>query len=127
MKRLYIMELPYLFKVVEKSGTLLAALLSRPDLSGCLYPDCQVEETGASYTRAGTNYTGTCTLCDKWYRGEMGFNAHARLNTHEKQIRGNVEANSMARHLAEEHPTRRRDPTAFSFNVERAGERPLTR
>ena len=33
----------------------------------------------------------------------------------------------MARRLAEEHPTRRRDPTAFSFTVERAGERPLTR
>ena len=53
--------------------------------------------------------------------------AKSNLRTHEKQIRGNVEANSMARHLSEEHPTRRRDPTAFSFNVERAGERPLTR
>ena len=32
-----------------------------------------------------------------------------------------------ARLLAEEHPARRRDPKAFSFTVERAGERPLTR
>ena len=61
------------------------------------------------------------------YGGETGFNAHARIDTHEKQIRGNIEANSMARHLEEEHPARRRDPTAFSFTVERAGERPLTR
>ena len=61
------------------------------------------------------------------YGGETGFNAHARLDTHEKQIRGNLEANSMARHMAEEHPARRRDPTAFTFTVERAGERPLTR
>ena len=38
-----------------------------------------------------------------------------RIDTHEKQIRGNLEANSMARHLAEDHPARRRDPTAFSF------------
>ena len=38
-----------------------------------------------------------------------------------------MEANSIARHLDEEHPTRRRDPTAISFTVERAGERPLTR
>ena len=114
-------------KVVEKSGTPLAALLSRPDLSGCLFPDCRVEDTGPSHTSAGTNYTGTYTLCEKRYRGETGFNAHARLDTHEKQIRGNLEANSMARHLAEEHPTRRRDPTAFNFTVERAGERPLTR
>ena len=114
-------------KVVEKSGTPLATLLSRPDLSGCLFPDCRVEDTGTSHTRAGANYTGTCTLCEMRYRGETGFNAHARLDTHERQIRGNLEANSMARHLAEEHPARRRDPTAFSFTVERAGERPLTR
>ena len=37
-------------KVVEKSGTPLAALLSRPDLSGCLFPDCRVEDTGTSQT-----------------------------------------------------------------------------
>ena len=54
------------------------------------------------------------------------FNAHARLDTHERQIRGNVEANSIARHLAEEHPARRRDHTTFSFTVERSGEQPLT-
>ena len=114
-------------KVVEKSGTQLAALLSRPDLSSCLYPDCRVEDTGTSHTRAGANYTGTCTLCEMRYRGETGFNAHARLDTHERQIRGNLEANSMARHLADEHPARRRDPAAFTFTVERAGERPLTR
>ena len=59
--------------------------------------------------------------------GETWFNAHARIDTHEKQIRGNVEVNSMARHLEEEHLARRRDPTTFSFTVERAGERPLTR
>ena len=57
----------------------------------------------------------------------MGFNAHARLDTHEKQIRGSVQANSMARHLTEEHPDRRRDPTTFSFRVEKAGERLLPR
>ena len=114
-------------KVVEKSGPPLAALLSRPDLSGCLFPDCRVEDTGTSHTRAGANYTGTCTICDMRYRGETGFNAHSRIDCHEKQIRGNVEANSMARHLAEEHPARRRDHTAFTFTVERAGERPLTR
>ena len=61
-------------------------------------------------------------MCQKRYRGETGFNAHARLDTHEKQIRGSVQANSMARHLTEEHPARRRDPTTFSFQVEKAGE-----
>ena len=38
-----------------------------------------------------------------------------------------METNSKARHLEEEHPARRRDPTTFTFTVERAGERPLTR
>ena len=61
------------------------------------------------------------------YRGETGFNAHSRIDTDEKQIRGNVEANSMARHLAEEHLARRQDHTAFTLTVERVGERPLTR
>ena len=28
----------------------------------------------------------------------------------------------MPRHLGEEHPARRRNPTAFSFTVERVGE-----
>ena len=56
-------------------------------------------------------------MCHKRYRGETGFNAHARLDTHEKQIRGSIQANSMARHLTEEHPARRLDPT--SFRVER--------
>ena len=114
-------------KVIEKSGTPLSSLLVSPDLSGCLYPDCQMAETGVSHTRSGANYTGTCTVCHKRYRGETGFNAHARLDTHEKQIRGSVQANSMARHLTEEHPDRRRDPTTFSFRVEKAGERPLLR
>ena len=57
-------------KVVEKSGTPLAALLSQPDLSGCLFPDCRVEDMGTSHTRAGANYRGTCSLCEMRYRGE---------------------------------------------------------
>ena len=77
-------------KVVEKSGTPLSSLLVNPDLSGCLYPDCRVADTGTSHTRSGANYTGTCILCDKRYRGETGFNAHARIDTHEKQIRDSV-------------------------------------
>ena len=44
-------------KVVEKSGTPLAALLSYPDLSDCLFPDCWVEDTGTSHTRARSGLT----------------------------------------------------------------------
>ena len=46
------------------------------------------------------------SLCDMRYR-ETGFNV-------------------LARHLAEKRLTRRRDPTAFTFTVDRARERPLT-
>ena len=43
-------------------------------------------------------------MCQKRYRGETGFNAHARLETHEKQILGSVQANSMAWHLTNTFP-----------------------
>ena len=52
-------------KVVEESGTSLGSLLTRPDLSGCLYPDCRMEDSGPSHLRAGANYMGVCTICSK--------------------------------------------------------------
>ena len=55
-------------KVVEESGTSHGSLLTRPDLSGCLYPDCRMEDSGPSHLRAGANYMGVCTICSKRYR-----------------------------------------------------------
>ena len=40
-------------KVVEESGTSLGSLLTRPDLSGCLFPDCRMSSSGPSHLRAG--------------------------------------------------------------------------
>ena len=114
-------------KVVEESGTSLGSLLTRPDLSGCLYPDCRMEDSGPSHLRAGANYTGVCTICSRRYRGETGFSAHARINSHEKEIRTNDQRNSMAQHLTINHPAQRKNVDAFSFMVVTAGERPLTR
>ena len=54
-----------IIKVVEESGTSLGSLLTRPDLSGCLYPDCRMEDSGPSHLRAGANYMGVCTICSK--------------------------------------------------------------
>ena len=48
----------YKIKVVEKSGTPLSSLLVSPDLSGCLYPDCHVADTGVSHTGAGLTTRG---------------------------------------------------------------------
>ena len=86
-------------KVVEESGTALGSLLTRPDLSGCLYPNCRMDNAGPSHLRAGANYTGVCEICQKRYRGETGFSAHARIESHEKNIRTNEQKNSLAQHL----------------------------
>ena len=45
-------------KIVEESGTSLGSLLTRPNHSGCLYPDCSMDNAGSSHLRAGVNYTG---------------------------------------------------------------------
>ena len=38
-------------KLVEQTGVSVRALLTKPDLSGCLYPQCEVEEDGASHSQ----------------------------------------------------------------------------
>ena len=114
-------------KVVEESGTSLGSILTRPDLSGCLYPDCRMEESGPSHLRAGANYTGVCSLCAMRYRGETGFGAHARIKSHEAQIRSNDQRSSMAQHLTQKHPGQKKNVEVFNFEVATTGERPLTR
>ena len=52
---------------------------------------------------------------------------HARINSHEKQIRADDQRNSMAQHLTINHPAQRKNPTLFPFKVVTSGERPLTR
>ena len=114
-------------RVTEQSGTQISALLTTPDLSGCLFPDCDIEEQGASHSRRGANYTGTCKLCGKIYRGETGFGAHSRVTQHRADIRSNSVTNSLAQHISEEHPEHLRDPSLFSFSVNRTGPKALER
>ena len=61
------------------------------------------------------------------YRGETGFSAHARIDSHEKEIRSNDQRNSMAQHLTQKHPAQQKNVNMFSFEVLTTGERPLTR
>ena len=49
-------------KLVEQSGISVKTLLTRPDLSGCLHPECDIAENGASHSRRGANYTGECSV-----------------------------------------------------------------
>ena len=114
-------------RVSEQSGTSLGALLTTPDLSGCLFPRCTISEDGASHSRRGANYCGTCLLCSDLYKGESGFGAHTRIQQHREDIRRNSEHNSLALHLAEKHPDHRSDPNSFVFSVTNTGTKPLQR
>ena len=51
-------------KLIEQSRVSVTALLTRPDLSGCLFPDCKIEEDSCW----GANYTGEC---QDWARLEL--------------------------------------------------------
>ena len=114
-------------RIVEQSGTKISALLTTPDLSGCLHPRCDIAEEGASHSRRGANYNGTCAICGKIYRGETGFGAHTRVKQHKEDIRKNNENNSLAAHLLEDHPEHRGDTNAIIFSVTKTGPRPLER
>ena len=114
-------------KVAEQSGTKISALLTTPDLSGCLQPMCHISEEGASHTRRGANYTGTCNICGMIYHGETGFSAHTRINQHREDIRKNSDGNSISVHLSEQHPQNRGDPDSINFSVSKTGPKPLQR
>ena len=55
-------------RVTEQSGLSVSSMLTTPDLSGCLFPRCTITEGGASHSRRGANYTGTCLVCGDLYR-----------------------------------------------------------
>ena len=114
-------------RVTEQAGTSISALLTTPNLSGCLHPSCTISEEGASHSRRGANYTGTCMICGNVYRGETGFGAQTRVNQHREDIRKNNYNNSMALHLSEQHPEHRGDPDAIVFSVNKTGPKPLFR
>ena len=52
-------------KIAEQSGTALSALLTSPDLSGCLFPRCTISEDGGSHSRRGSRalvlFVAVCT------------------------------------------------------------------
>ena len=73
------------------------ALLTRPDLSGCLQLESNIAEDGASHSRRGANYGA------------------------------NQDTNSMAAHLNNEHPEYSRDPLAIKFSVTKTGPKCLER
>ena len=61
------------------------------------------------------------------YKGETGSGAHTRISSHKSEIRANLDTNSMAAHLSNEHPDQSRDPLAIKFSVTRTGPKCLER
>ena len=95
---------------------------------GALWPDCIICETGeggASHTRHGAVYQGTCLVCGRSqtlgrYDGETGDSAYHRIHGkegHKKSIiKGNLK-NAFAKHISIYHPEKKGDYKTFKFNV----------
>ena len=113
--------------ISEQSGTKISALLTSPDLSGCLHPICDISEEGASHSRRGANFSGTCIICGNIYRGETGFEAHTRVLQHGEDFRRKYVNNSMAAHISDHHLEHQGDSTASVFSVSKTGPSPLLR
>ena len=119
-------------KVVETSGPSLSSLITRPNLSGCMYLNCRIEGEGASHLRRGANYTGRCQVsgCESRYRGESGFGGHARItgkNGHLSDIRLKNQRNSIAQHLRQQHPEHEGNLNAIKFKITHTHKKPLER
>ena len=123
-------------KVIEKGGVSLKNNFVRMDLTGCPYDDCYLCETGiqgASHTRSGIHYSGTCTLCEKdgisaRYDGETGRNGYWRSTKfHKKEILKNDLKNAFTKHLNIHHPDHLRDPSVFKLRVESTHSKCLDR
>ena len=114
--------------MVETGGTKVKDILVRPDLTDFIWPDCIIcksGEGGASHTRRGAVYQGTCTVCEETltlgrYDGETGDSAFHRIHGevgHRKSImKGNIK-NAFAKHISIYHPEREGDCNTFKFKV----------
>ena len=119
-------------KVVETSGPSLSSLITRPNLSGCVYPNCRIEGEGASHLRRGANNTRRCQVsgCESRYRGESGFGGHTRItskNGHLSDIRLKNQRNSIAQHLRQQHPEHEGNVDAIKFKITHTHKKPLER
>ena len=99
--------------------THLLAQLSKikPDQTGCIWPDCLICDTGeggASHTRRGAVYQGTCLVCGRSqklgrYDGDSAYQRIHGDSGHKSSIvNGNIK-NAYAKHIAEKR--------CFKFNV----------
>ena len=117
-------------KIAETGGPSIRAKLSNTNLTGCPIPACflcEGGEGGASHTRSGALYKGTCKLCGKTYWGETGDNGYTRFNQHKESIKRMEKTNAFAKHLSIEHPDQQKNPDTFKMKVEKTYQKPLDR
>ena len=123
-------------KIIETGGKSLLQHLVRLDLTGCFYEDCYLCESdvkgGASHTRRGAHYSGTCSLCGEnqklaRYDGETGYSGYNRTREHRKDISDKNVKNAFAKHLEIFHPERQGDPSVFKLKVEATYQKCLNR
>ena len=113
-------------KVIETGGKSMKQTLVRMDLTGCIYPDCYLCESGeggASHTRSGVQYSGTCNLCAEKgisavYHGESGRSGYLRTKQHKADIQKGRTSNAFAKHLEIHHPDQIGNPSVFKFKSE---------
>ena len=97
------------------------------DLTGCCWSDCYLCECGAkgaSHTRAGATYTGTCLECGSQgvtavYDGETGRSGYYRTTKgHKKDIEtSKTDKSALAKHTGLYHPDKAGDPSIFEVKV----------
>ena len=121
-------------KIVETGGRTLKSQLVRLDLTGCVYRDicpvCLSETEGASHTRSGVLYSGTCQICLQQgkvsrYWGESGHSAQVRTSQHVDALRRRDKSNAFHKHLEIFHPENTGDVETFKFKSEQTFKKSL--
>ena len=120
-------RLGFTVKVVETGGISLKDKLVKLDLTGCIFPNCFLCQSGlkgGSHTRRGPVYTGRCTLCEEKnlvaeYHGESGSSAYQRFIQHESSVIGEMDSNAFHKHLEIHHRERKGDLSVFKVKVEK--------
>ena len=118
-------------KVIETAGKKIGGALVNLDLTGCWWPDCYLCECedrggpkGASHTRAGATYTGTCLECKSQnikavYDGETGRSGYYRTTKgHMKDLATNkTDKSALAKQTGLYHQEKVGDTSIYELKV----------
>ena len=114
-------------KVIETAGRRFGSFLVNLDLTGSWWTDCYLCESkaaggprGASHTRAGATYTGTCLECGgkdvkAVYDGETGRSGYYRTTRGHKNdiLKNKTDKSALAKHTGLFHKDKVWDPSIY--------------